>query len=551
MRYTFTGAFAPHICGLIEKKQALGYDYHGSACILQTFDKFCREQFPNETCLTAELAMKWAEKSKTEQNLSRLNRVSVIRELAKHMNSVGEQAYLLPLQLTKKTGRHIPYIYSKEDLSKLFKEIDSLQPSLRAPTKHLVVSVIFRMIYCCGLRPIEARRLRRKDVNLFNGTVNILESKGHKDRIVVLSEDTLNLFKSSAIILAIRFQHGRRRMKTADFAAHLTEFLSHYLPELKNISTNTISSYCDAFRLFLGYCQDVEGMRIEKLSIDDLTPELVDHFLQWLRIERNNGTATRSQRLAAIRSFVKYLQIKEPRLLLNFQQILAIPVKRAERKAINPLTKEAIALILRQPDTSTLSGRRDATILCFLYDTAARVQEICDLRIEDVRLDYPASVKILGKGRKTRVVPILPATAQNLKKYLTEMHMLAPEKSHLPLFMNRNGQKLTRAGVTYILNKYAKAASVIDPSIPEKIPPHLMRHTKAMHIYDADNDLVHVRDFLGHSDIKTTDIYARSSLTMKQKALERVSDSPVPSMPSWQKSRSTMEWLKSFGSQKA
>ena len=309
-------------------------------------------------------------------------------------------------------------------------------------------------------------------------------------------------------------------MKTADFAAHLTEFLSHYLPELKNISTNTISSYCDAFRLFLGYCQDVEGMRIEKLSIDDLTPELVDHFLQWLRIERNNGTATRSQRLAAIRSCVKYLQIKEP-------------------------------LILRQPDTSTLSGRRDATILCFLYDTAARVQEICDLRIEDVRLDYPASVKILGKGRKTRVVPILPATAQNLKKYLTEMHMLAPEKSHLPLFMNRNGQKLTRAGVTYILNKYAKAASVIDPSIPEKIPPHLMRHTKAMHIYDADNDLVHVRDFLGHSDIKTTDIYARSSLTMKQKALERVSDSPVPSMPSWQKSRSTMEWLKSFGSQKA
>ena len=144
-------------------------------------------------------------------------------------------------------------------------------------------------------------------------------------------------------------------MKTADFSAHLTEFLSHYLPELKNISTNTISSYCDAFRLFLGYCQDVEGMRIEKLSIDDLTPELVDHFLQWLRIERNNGTATRSQRLAAIRSFVKYLQIKEPRLLLNFQQILAIPVKRAERKAINPLTKEAIALILRQPEEMPLS----------------------------------------------------------------------------------------------------------------------------------------------------------------------------------------------------
>ena len=107
MRSAFTGAFAPYICGLIEKKQALGYDYHGSACILRTFDEFCREQFPNETCLTAELAMKWAEQFKTEKNLSRLNRVSVIRELAKYMNSVGEQAYLLPLQLTKKSGRHI------------------------------------------------------------------------------------------------------------------------------------------------------------------------------------------------------------------------------------------------------------------------------------------------------------------------------------------------------------------------------------------------------------------------------------------------------------
>ena len=196
MRSAFTGAFAPYICGLIEKKQALGYDYHGSACILRTFDEFCREQFPNETCLTAELAMKWAEQFKTEKNLSRLNRVSVIRELAKYMNSVGEQAYLLPLQLTKKSGRHIPYIYSKEDLSKLFKEIDSLQPSLRAPTKHLVVSVIFRLIYCCGLRPVEARRLRREDVNLFDGTVNILESKGHKDRIVVLSEDMLELCRN-------------------------------------------------------------------------------------------------------------------------------------------------------------------------------------------------------------------------------------------------------------------------------------------------------------------------------------------------------------------
>lgn len=191
-------------------------------------------------------------------------------------------------------------------------------------------------------------------------------------------------------------------MKTTDFAAYLTNFLEHYLPELKNVSANTVSSYCDTFRLFLGYCQDTEGMKTERFKMDDLTPELVDHFLKWLEEERNNGIATRNQRLAAIHSFVRYVQTQEPRLLLNFQKILAIPIKKTERKAIKPLSKEAIALILRQPDTSTLQGRRDATLLCFLYDTAARVQELCDLRIEDVRLEHPASVRIFGKGRKTR-----------------------------------------------------------------------------------------------------------------------------------------------------
>lgn len=337
-------------------------------------------------------------------------------------------------------------------------------------------------------------------------------------------------------------------MKSTDFSIYLTKFLSYYLPELRNLSTNTIASYCDTFRLLLVYYQDVEKKKIEKITLDDFTPELVERFMQWLETERHNGVNTRNQRLAAIHSFARYLQIQEPRLLFNFQKILAIPVKSAERKAIKPLTKEAIAVILRQPDTTTLNGRRDATILCFLYDTAARVQEICDLRIEDVRFDHPAHVRIQGKGRKTRTVPILSATAKNLKSYLTEIHMLAPEKSHLPLFTNRNGQKLTRAGVTYILNKYVKMASYVDSSIPEKINPHLLRHTKAMHIYEANNDLISVRDFLGHSDIKTTGIYARSSLEMKRKALEQVKDSPVHEMPSWQKSKNMMEWLKNYGS---
>lgn len=339
-------------------------------------------------------------------------------------------------------------------------------------------------------------------------------------------------------------------MRTTDFATHLTNFLEHYLPELKNVSANTVSSYCDTFRIFLIYCQDIERIRVERFRLDDLTAELVERFLRWLETERNNGIATRNQRLAAIHSFVRYVQVQAPKLLQNFQKILAIPVKKAERKAIKPLSKEAVALILRQPDTSTQQGRKEATILCFLYDTAARVQELCDLRIEDVRFEHPASVRIYGKGRKTRIVPILPSTAKNLRNYLTEMHLLDPEKAHLPLFTNRDGKKMSRANVTYILDKYVKAASEIDSSIPERITPHVMRHSKAMHIYEAENNLIYVRDILGHSDIKTTGIYARSSLAMKRKALEQVSDSPIPDIPSWQKSKDMMEWLKSFGASK-
>lgn len=339
-------------------------------------------------------------------------------------------------------------------------------------------------------------------------------------------------------------------MKNPDLSTHLTEFLGHYLPELKDASPNTISGYCDSFRLFLTYCQDEKGFQIEKMSVRDLSADLVDGFLDWLNKERENSASTRNNRLAAIHSFVRYLQAREPQSLLNFQQILAIPVRASKPKPVKPLSKESLGVIFRQPDTSTAMGRRDLTMLCFLYDTGVRVSELCDLRIEDVRFNHPASVRITGKGKKTRIVPVMPTTAKNLKNYLAEHHMLAPEKSHLPLFTNRDGKAFTRSGVTYILDKYVKAASVEDETIPERVTPHMMRHTKAMHLYEADQNLIHVRDFLGHSDIKTTGIYARSSLEMKRKALEKISNSPTPEVPSWQKSKDTLDWLKKFGSQK-
>lgn len=137
MRYDFTGAFAPYICGLIAQKRAFGFDYLESERILYMFERFCQEQFPNETQITQQLVLKWAECRDCERNLFRLNRVSVIRELARYMNGIGIAAYVLPMELMRKTERHIPHIYTKEELYTIFGVIDQCQPSTRTPAKHL------------------------------------------------------------------------------------------------------------------------------------------------------------------------------------------------------------------------------------------------------------------------------------------------------------------------------------------------------------------------------------------------------------------------------
>ena len=155
-------------------------------------------------------------------------------------------------------------------------------------------------------------------------------------------------------------------MKNKNLSNYLSDFLIHYLPELKNVSENTLSTYCDSFRYFLTYCQEIESIKIEKMSVSDLNADLIERYLQWMETEKGNSKSTCNNRLAAIHSFVKYLQPREPQLLLNFQQILSISTTKIQQKPVQPLSKNAIRTLLRQPNTSTLKGRRDATILCVL-----------------------------------------------------------------------------------------------------------------------------------------------------------------------------------------
>ena len=336
-------------------------------------------------------------------------------------------------------------------------------------------------------------------------------------------------------------------MKPTDFSIHVTNFLTHYLGAQRNLSSNTIKAYRDVFTLLLRFCRDVRGIAPEKLCLEQIDVSLVEAFLDYLGAERNCSPRTRNHRLAALHAFFRYVQAEEPAHMLPCQKILAIPQQRHARPIVTYLSKEELAEILAQPNLRTATGRRDAVLLSVLYDTGARVQELIDLSVGDVRLDPPAQLRLLGKGRKTRAVPLMESTVQLLRQHIQENRLDRAEQFDEPLFQNARHQRLSRSGIRYILQKYLVRARSKRPSLNRTVSPHTLRHTKGMHLLQSGISLDMIRDFLGHVDVKITQIYARANLEMKRNALEKIAEpSPVPRIPSWQQDENLLDWLRSL-----
>lgn len=334
-------------------------------------------------------------------------------------------------------------------------------------------------------------------------------------------------------------------MKSEQFGQLLSGFLLEHLAGRMNMSENTICSYRDTFVLLLRYCRDVASKPPERLGLDDLNVQLITRFLEYLENERGCNASTRNQRLAAIHSFMRYVQTEHPDSFLECQRILMIPSKRYESREVVHLQTNELAAILAQPNLNSPRGRRDAVLLSLIYDTGARVQEIADLKVKDIRIDPPAQVRLTGKGRKVRHVPLMSRTVGVLMQYLNENGFDRPGGMDMPVFQNRCGNALSRAGMRYILLKYVEQAHDSGSNIREKVTPHMLRHTKAMHLLQAGNPLVVIQKILGHVDIKTTEIYARADMNMKRQALEKIADlSPSPDIPSWQNNRDLMDWLR-------
>lgn len=338
-------------------------------------------------------------------------------------------------------------------------------------------------------------------------------------------------------------------MKQTDFARVLTRFLSNYLPSQRNVSTNTIKSYRDTFKQVLMYFNLELDIKPEFLTLDKIKTENIRGFLLWIERTRNVSVNTRNQRLAAIHSFYRYTQSEHPELLLECQKILGIPFKKKEIKLVEFLSHDCLKCILEQPDTNRKVGRRDLTIIATLYDTGARVQELIDLKTRDVRLTKPSTITLTGKGKKRRNVPIMGKTRELLEGYMNENKLLANGKQDHPLFYNSNRQPFTRPGIAYILDKYLKKAKQTDSDflLPDRLNPHLMRHTKAMHLLEAGVNLIYIRDLLGHVHVTTTEVYLRANTEMKRKVLESAYIEVVTQdIPVWDEDSTLLGWLQDF-----
>jgi site-specific recombinase XerD len=327
----------------------------------------------------------------------------------------------------------------------------------------------------------------------------------------------------------------------------LSKFLTDHLAGERNLSPQTIASYRDAIKLLLTWFRDVEHLPPEKLRLADLNRPRVLAFLEWLQTERHNSPATRNQRLAVIKSFVRYSAVERPEFLDQATGIIAVKQKKTPAVDRGYLTGDEVKALLAEPDPATRRGLRDTVLLSTLYDTAARVQEICDLNAADIRSAKPMLVTLHGKGSKTRRVPIMDPTARLIEDNLNRR---APHPGvgadADPLFQGAQSARLTRWGVTKILARHVQSHRRRDPGYAPgvNVTSHVIRRTRAMHLLQAGVNLIYIRDLLGHADASTTEIYARADPEAKRKAIENAYQSLTPEpLPSWTADRDLLDWL--------
>jgi len=328
------------------------------------------------------------------------------------------------------------------------------------------------------------------------------------------------------------------------FSYHVEKYFAEYLPLHIGASANTCKSYRDAFVQLLCYLEAEKRVKPGKVTLETITADVIEDFLAHLEESKGISVSTRNQRLASLHSFFKYLQKKELSCFDRCSAILAVPFKKTQPPAMAWLSLREMEILFSLPETRTRKGLRDLAVIAVLYETGARVQELIDLTVAGVHLSPDSYyVDLFGKGKKHRRIPIGDDAAEILVKYLNAHGIQSPEAA---VFTNSRGEKLTRAGVQHIVNKYIAEARKRHPDLfRREYSNHSFRHSKAMHLLEAGVNLIYIRDFLGHSSVTTTEIYAKTNPEIKRKIIvdnasstrlaERYDESEREDLLSWLK----------------
>jgi integrase/recombinase XerD len=290
------------------------------------------------------------------------------------------------------------------------------------------------------------------------------------------------------------------------------------------MSAHTVHSYRDALVLFLRSVATETRRGIEMLEITDLTSPRVESFLLSLERQRHNGISTRNTRLAALHTFARFVIFRQPHRLAQFQAILNVPFKRGARETpIEYFDSRELDALFKSIDRASPCGIRDYALFALMFNTGARVQEVLNLTVQDVRLASPYQVRLHGKGNRVRLCPLWPATVKCLRAHLDRQQRSPAEPPSTRIFTNRNGAPLTRFGVRYLLRKYVAAAAERAPTLSGKrLHPHCLRHTTGLSLLKSGVDFATISQWLGHSTLNVTMRYARSDIDLKRAALSQV-----------------------------
>lgn len=317
------------------------------------------------------------------------------------------------------------------------------------------------------------------------------------------------------------------------FFEMIRDFLSIFLPKQRGASKNTVKSYREALNLLLDFLCEKMKKPLTGLSFADTSKDNVLEYLDWLEAKRNNSVSSRNQRLFAIKSFFKYVAERDRTVMSLYIDISTIPKKKevGEQHEIEFFSEASLKILLEQPDCKKKNGIRNLMFMILLYDTGARVQEILDIRLEDLHIDeHTPYVTVTGKGSKTRIVPLMMKTCEHLEKYIRRFHSETNPKNFL-FYTERKGKReqMSVDNVEKFISKYAAKAHAIFPESPEHIYPHMWRHSRAMHLYRNGMPLELVAEWLGHSRTETTRrFYANADGTMKKEAIEKATSQINP-----------------------